>query len=252
MNTLKSTLVILALCVLSACSHSKQSTQSAVQNFGANAQKIALPTKAPRSQKVAKKAREKALSKQEQQQIVCLADALHYEAKPNPTGFASVAEVIFARAEKSDKSVCQVIYAYRYCRNGKCKKAFHHGRNPGKYKGWKPVAQFSYITEGHPYAWKHKNKAHRTKWAEKSFPAAQHLYKDWRAGVKTYLPKVQKAVDGATHYHANYVKPAWRKKLRKTASAGGHKFYKSKETVFAFAPQQNISNAQIAIEGMIK
>ena len=31
---------------------------------------------------------------------------------------------------------------------------------------------------------------------------------------------------GATHYHANYVKPIWAKKLTRTVSYGSHIFYK--------------------------
>ena len=54
-----------------------------------------------------------------------------------------------------------------------------------------------------------------------SWRTAQRIAKEVTEGV-TYVEDV----GGSTHYHANYVKPRWAKRLKKMDVIGSHIFYK--------------------------
>jgi spore germination cell wall hydrolase CwlJ-like protein len=123
----------------------------------------------------------------------CLAEAVYFEARSEPVaGQAAVAQVVLNRVRSGlyPSSICGVVYQNR-----------HHYN----------ACQFSFACEGkslrvtEPEAWR----------------TAVKVAEDVTSGT-TYLSDV----GGATHYHANYVKPRWARSLVKMDVIGHHVFYK--------------------------
>ena len=123
----------------------------------------------------------------------CLAEAIYFEARSEPEeGQAAVAQVVLNRVSSGlyPSTVCGVVFQNRQRHN---------------------ACQFSFACDG---------RALRV-----TEPEA------WRSAVriaaavidgKTYVSHV----GGATHYHANYVRPRWAKYLVKMDVIGHHIFYK--------------------------
>ncbi len=125
----------------------------------------------------------------------CLAEAVYYEARSEPVeGQAAVAQVVLNRVKSGlyPSSICGVVYQNRH-RHLAC--------------------QFTFACEG---------KALRIRDSE-SWERAKRVASAVLEG-KTYLADV----GGATHYHADYVKPYWARRLKKMDVIGRHIFYKLK------------------------
>jgi hypothetical protein len=125
----------------------------------------------------------------------CLAEAVYFEARSEPeTGQAAVAQVVLNRVKSGlyPNSVCGVVYQNRH-----------------RYL----ACQFTFACEG---------KSLKITDGE-SWQTALRIAKEVVAG-KTYLS----GVGGATHYHANYVKPYWAKRLTRKDKVGAHIFYQLK------------------------
>ena len=125
----------------------------------------------------------------------CLAEAVYFEARSESLeGQAAVAQVVLNRVKSGlyPSSICGVVYQNRH-RHLAC--------------------QFTFACEG---------KALRILDAE-SWERAKTVASAVLEG-KTYLADV----GGATHYHANYVKPYWARRLKKMDVIGRHIFYKLK------------------------
>ncbi len=123
----------------------------------------------------------------------CLAEAVYFEARSeSEEGQAAVAQVVLNRVKSGlyPKTVCGVVYQNRH-----------------RYLG----CQFSFACEG---------KSLRITEAA-SWNQAVRVAREVTEG-KTYLADV----GGATHYHADYVRPFWAKKLKKMDTIGRHIFYK--------------------------
>lgn len=123
----------------------------------------------------------------------CLAEAVYFEARSEPeAGQAAVAQVILNRAQSGlyPSSICGVVYQNRH-RHLAC--------------------QFTFACEG---------KALRVT-DDDSWERAKRVATEVLDG-KTYLADV----GGATHYHADYVRPRWAKRLKKMDVIGRHIFYK--------------------------
>ena len=123
----------------------------------------------------------------------CLAEVVYFEARSEPpAGQAAVAEVVLNRVRSGlyPSSICGVVYQNRH-RHLAC--------------------QFTFACEG---------KTLRTNepgpWAQAKRVADEVLE------GKTYLSEV----GGSTHYHADYVKPYWAKRLKRMDVIGRHIFYK--------------------------
>ena len=123
----------------------------------------------------------------------CLAEAVYFESRSEPAqGQAAVAQVVLNRATSGlyPASICGVVY-----------------QNRTHYK----ACQFSFACEGkslrvtEPEAWR----------------TAVRIADEVVQG-KTYVSDV----GGATHYHANYVRPGWARRLVKMDVIGHHVFYK--------------------------
>jgi hypothetical protein len=123
----------------------------------------------------------------------CLAEAVYFEARSEPEdGQAAVAQVVLNRVRSGlyPSSICGVVYQNRH-RHLAC--------------------QFTFACEG---------KALRV---TESDP--------WRRAVRVANAVLQgttylEDVGASTHYHANYVRPRWARKLKKMDVIGRHIFYK--------------------------
>ncbi|PIU05491.1 MULTISPECIES: cell wall hydrolase [Methylobacterium] len=125
----------------------------------------------------------------------CLAEAVYFEARSEPEdGQAAVAQVVLNRVKSGlyPQSVCGVVYQNRH-----------------RYM----ACQFSFACEG---------KSLRITDAA-SWQSATRIAKAVIEG-RTYLSEV----GGATHYHADYVKPRWSRRLLKMDVIGRHIFYSLK------------------------
>ncbi len=122
----------------------------------------------------------------------CLAEAVYFEARSEPeAGQAAVAQVVLNRVKSGlyPTSVCGVVYQNRH-----------------RYMG----CQFSFACEG---------KALRITDAA-SWRSATQVASAVIAG-RTYLDEV----GSATHYHAEYVRPGWSRRLKRMDVIGRHIFY---------------------------
>lgn len=123
----------------------------------------------------------------------CLAEAVYFEARSeSEEGRAAVAQVVLNRvkSELYPNTVCGVVY-----------------QNSHRHL----ACQFTFTCEGkslritEPEPWR----------------AAVRIAREVYEGT-TYLPEV----GASTHYHAQYVKPYWARKLKKMDTIGQHVFYK--------------------------
>lgn len=123
----------------------------------------------------------------------CLAEAIYFEARSEPEeGQAAVAQVVLNRVSSGlyPPTICGVVYQNRQRAN---------------------ACQFSFACEG---------KSLRVTEPE-SWRTAVRIADEVTAG-KTYVSDV----GGSTHYHANYVRPRWARRLEKMDVIGHHIFYK--------------------------
>ena len=126
--------------------------------------------------------------------LMCLALNVYFEARnDNMVGQYAVAQVVMNRVQSSKfpNDVCSVV---------------KQSRNDG-------TCQFSWYCDGksdkprEPYAWAY----------------AQMVAADVLIGQGIEVTDI---TQGATHYHANYVRPYWADKLEYTVTYGSHLFYK--------------------------
>lgn len=124
----------------------------------------------------------------------CMATAIYFEARGESTnGQIAVGQVIMTRV-RSDfypNTICGVVYQGQWNRNS---------------------CQFSFACDGEPDTPKD-----REKW-EVAIDVAKKVISG-----QAYL----KEVGDATHYHATYVSPDWRKMMTKVTKVGVHIFYKA-------------------------
>mgnify|MGYP001166910727 CR=1 FL=1 len=137
-------------------------------------------------------------------QLYCLSEAIYFEAGNQPfVGKLAVAGVIINRV-KSDKypnSICAVVH------QGPTRESW---KKDGTHYPVRHKCQFSYYCDG-----KHDKPVMETITWQNSVSAAGFVY------YNNVL-----IVDGATHYHATYVSPAWAKQLRRVTRIEDHIFYK--------------------------
>jgi len=123
--------------------------------------------------------------------LLCLTQAVYYEAGYEPIeGRRAVAQVVLNRMRHPafPKSICGVVY---------------QGAGTG-------VCQFTFVCDGALYR-------------APALGAWRQAETIARAALDGY---VERAVGGATHYHADYVAPRWAPLLAKVAQVGQHIFYR--------------------------
>jgi spore germination cell wall hydrolase CwlJ-like protein len=125
----------------------------------------------------------------------CLAEGIYFEARgESELGQAAVAQVILNRVRNPayPDTICQVVY---------------------QNKNWRNRCQFSFACDGV------KDRV----WSQSAWRIAQRIAKDVTDG-KIWLDDV----GDATHYHANYVRPHWGRRMIKTDRVGAHIFYRTR------------------------
>lgn len=134
-------------------------------------------------------------------ELKCLTMNIYHEARNEP--FAGQLAVFFVTLNRVDderwpNTICEVVWQKNYSK---------------RYHKW--VAQFSWTNDG-----KYDTPYNKDKY---------EYIKNW----VSFILKNKDVLDlsvidpsyGATHYHATYVHPRWRKSLQKTAQIGSHIFY---------------------------
>jgi len=131
----------------------------------------------------------------------CLAQAVYFEARSeSPEGQLAVAQVVLNRVSSPfwPDSICGVVFENDHRRH---------------------ACQFSFACDGvsdqpqNPQAWKRAKRL--------AAVALSGLWKD--------------VTDRATHYHADYVAPAWRNRFDMTVTFGRHIFYRDGRRILALA-----------------
>lgn len=131
----------------------------------------------------------------EAQELACLARNVYFEARGEPVaGQYAVAEVTMNRkgAERFPDTVCGVVHE----------------------KNWDPIrgrfvsafswTEFDVLPEPSGAEWAHAQKV----------------------AVDVYFRRTTPRLQGATHFHATYITPAWAKEKKPVARIGRHVFYR--------------------------
>jgi|TARA_R100000742_G_C4253790_1_gene71876 spore germination cell wall hydrolase CwlJ-like protein len=150
----------------------------------------------------------------DKKQVQCLAENIYFEAKNQGTaGWAAVASVTLNRVKdyRYPNTVCEVV------KQGPTKESWKtKGKDfPEQERIYFPIrhkCQFSWYCDGKSDTIRDK------KTFEKIYKLSEIILSE-----KVILLDI---TDGATHYHADYVFPAWRKTKTKTVEIGDHIFYR--------------------------
>jgi len=135
-----------------------------------------------------------------EKEAICLAKAIYFEARSEPIdGQFAVARVVLNRtaSRRYPDTICGVIYQNAH-RKHRC--------------------QFSFACDGVP-----DEPDEPTSWAMARGMA--------EALLRTERPILPEPVLRSTHYHADYVRPSWARKLTNTGQVGQHIFYLSARAV---------------------
>jgi spore germination cell wall hydrolase CwlJ-like protein len=131
-----------------------------------------------------------------EKQAMCLAKAIYFEARSEPLdGQFAVARVVLNRtaSRRYPDTICGVVFQNAH-RKHRC--------------------QFSFACDGKP-----DDPGDATAWA-----LARGIAE---ALLRTDRPRLPEPVLRSTHYHAQYVRPSWSRKLTTTGQVGQHIFYVS-------------------------
>ena len=134
------------------------------------------------------------------QEVICLVETIYFEARGEDfVGQLGVGTVVMERVESKSfpNTVCDVVRAGRYWKG-----------NPVRNK-----CAFSYWCDG---------KSERM-YDYSSLEEALEISLMGLKGVRL------SSITGATHYHAQYVKPYWSHEMKHIFTSGKHLFYKGKK-----------------------
>ena len=137
--------------------------------------------------------------------FICLALNTYHEAKNQSTvGQIATAQVVMNRVEDSrfPNTVCEVV------KQGPTRPSWE---DPNKEYPIRHRCQFSWYCDGKSDVPKN----------EKAWRKAQDV-----AFLVLYDKITLDVTEGATHYHATYVKPAWAKTKKRTTRIEKHIFYR--------------------------
>lgn len=138
----------------------------------------------------------------------CMALNIYHESKnQSKLGMIAVARVVVNRMYDSrfPDTVCEVIY------EGPVKQSW---KDPNKLVMVRNKCQFSWYCDGKSD--EIPNKENNIAWRLAQDVAVEVLVLDKYVGV----------VEGATHYHADYVDPAWNKSITLVTKVDDHIFYR--------------------------
>ena len=137
----------------------------------------------------------------------CLAMNIYHEARSeNLAGMYAVSDVVLNRVESSryPDTVCDVVHQAVLSK--------WHLEERGKEVPVRNKCQFSWFCDG-----KTDTPTDMDSWYQSRLIANQMLEQELFRGI----------TEGATHYHATYVKPSWRKSFHSTGRIGSHIFYRA-------------------------
>ncbi len=141
------------------------------------------------------------------EQITCLADNIYWEARNQPVkGMFAVAFVV-------DNRVSDYRYPNTYCEVIKQGPTRPSWKDKTKFYPVKNRCQFSWYCDG--------KSDDIPKYDREVYKIALNIARNIFFGQ--YKDDI---TFGATHYHADYVYPAWRKSKTKTLIVGNHIFYR--------------------------
>jgi spore germination cell wall hydrolase CwlJ-like protein len=139
----------------------------------------------------------------EEREVFCLAKNMYFEARGEPLmGRLAVAFVTMNRVKSSryPSTVCGVI---------------HQGRHDARGIPIRNKCHFSWYCDGIPDVIQDRTIYN------KILTEARYVY------TKYYLKdELLDLVEGATHYHADYVQPYWTTSYAQTSTIGAHIFYR--------------------------
>lgn len=134
-------------------------------------------------------------NKVEQQNLACLALNVYFEARGEPeAGRYAVAEVTMNRvvSRRYPNTVCSVVYD----------------------KNW-DVLRRRYVSA---FSW--------TEFKTRPEPAGAEWLRAREIAAEVYFGQRAPRLSGATHYHADYIKPSWSRNQTPVARIGNHVFYR--------------------------
>ena len=126
--------------------------------------------------------------------LFCLAQNVYFEARSQPLiEQVAVAQVVLNRVNSSayPDTVCSVVYENHY---------------PNRLH----MCQFSFMCDG----------------VKETVKDAEAWLKANQIASLVLSPDFPDLVDGATHYHADYVRPSWAATQIQVAQIGSHIFYR--------------------------
>ena len=157
---------------------------------------------------------EEYFTREQDPQAYCLAENIYFEARSDSVaGQAAVADVVINRMFDSryPNSICTVVHDGPIRESWKTRKDPNLPDDQRVYYPKRDRCQFSWYCDGKPEIINDKKA-----WIKAQYIAYQMLYADRYRGI----------TEGATHYHAHYVKPNWANKIQFIDSIGSHKFYR--------------------------
>ena len=149
-------------------------------------------------------------------QALCMALNIYYESRSdNLAGQYAVADVVLNRMhdDRYPNTVCDVIQQGPVRESWKTKQYPDLPDEERIYNPIRHMCQFSWYCDG-----KSDDPKDETVWAQ-----AQYV-----AGAIMYSGKYRGITEGATHYHATYVRPKWRfdRGMNHIGRIGSHIFYR--------------------------
>ena len=149
-------------------------------------------------------------------EALCMALNIYYESRSdNLAGQYAVADVVLNRVQDSryPNSICEVIKEGPVRESWKTKKDPDLSESERIFNPIRNMCQFSWWCDG-----KSDEPKDETGWAQAQYVAGNIMYNGKYRGI----------TEGATHYHATYVKPKWRfdRGMNHIGRIGSHIFYR--------------------------
>jgi spore germination cell wall hydrolase CwlJ-like protein len=150
------------------------------------------------------------------EQAMCMALNIYHESRSdNLAGQYAVADVVLNRVhdDRYPNTICEVVKQAKVKESWKTKQDPDLPEEQRKYIPIRNMCQFSWWCDG-----KSDEPKDETGWAQAQYVAGAILYSNKYIGI----------TEGATHYHATYVKPRWAhdRGMNHIGRIGAHIFYR--------------------------
>ena len=141
-----------------------------------------------------------------EEELACMAENIYFEGRAEPmVGKIAIGHVVLNRIEDSrfPNTICEVV-----------KQGPHR-------PSWKGTGEMIPIRHKCQFSWYCDGKSDKI-YDTETFESIYQLTE----GVVSGTMDILDITEGATHYHADYVSPAWKKSKTKTTEIGDHIFYR--------------------------